>query len=189
MKNVMKSFFIGMLLFGLCLLGTAYAKDIPPESKKAVKEMNNLLVKYFKDNCKGKDYTSTCPILKQLTPNGEFNTVIAKDYVKNYHFWVFNNDWIWVGHGLFKKLIGQNHKDFQGADGKYFAQGFRKFVDKHNQGYYPYVEMKAGGGYHSVAYLHRLVFKDGSELIFATGYNIPDAFWDQKVKKEMSTDN
>lgn len=42
MKNDIKSFFIGMFLFGFCLLSAAYAKDIPPESKKVVKEMNNL---------------------------------------------------------------------------------------------------------------------------------------------------
>lgn len=166
-----------------------FAKDIPPENKVAVKKMNDLLVNYFKDNCKGKDYNSNCPILKELVPNGYFNRVIAKDYVKNYHFWVFNDQWIWVGHGLFNKLIGGNHKDFQGADGKYFAQGFKAFVDKHEQGYYPYIEGKAAQGYQSLAYLHRLVFKDGSELIFATGYNIPMNLWDKKVYDDLKSQN
>jgi hypothetical protein len=188
MKYV-KSFFLCSLLLSMCCLSSAYAKVIAPENKKALKEMNNLLVNYFKENCKGKDYSSTCPILKELGPKGQFNTEVAKKYVKNYHFWVFNDQWIWVGHGLFSKLIGGNHKDFQGADGKYFAQGFRKFVDQHEEGYYPYVEMKAGGGYKSTAYLHRLVFSNGSELIFATGYNIPNRLWDKKVLKEMSSDN
>jgi hypothetical protein len=185
----MKHFFTATIILSMFLSSLGFAENMPAENKKAVKEMNDLLVNYFKDNCKGKDYSSTCPILKELVPNGKFNTMIAKDYVKNYHFWVFNDHWIWVGHGLFNKLIGKNHKDFQGADGKYFAQGFREFVDQHEQGYYPYVEMKAGGGYKSTAYLHRLVFSDNSELIFATGYNIPYDLWDKKILKDMGSEN
>jgi hypothetical protein len=187
--NYIKSFFLCTLLVSMCFASNAYTKNIPSDNKKAVKELNDLLVDYFKKNCKGKYDTSTCPILSELTPTGNFNSTIAKDYVKNYHFFIFNDQWIWVGHGLFKKIIGGNHKDFQGGDGKFFAQGFRTFVDKNEKGYYPYVEAKVFGSFKNVAYLHRLVFKDGTQLVFGTCYNTPINLIDKNVLNDLKSQN
>jgi hypothetical protein len=106
-RILVQTLILTLFSLGWLFPNVTLAKDLPPENKKTLKEMNNLLVDYFKANCKGKDDSSTCPILKDLKPKGKFNTVIAKDYVKNYHFWVFNDKWIWVGHGLFTKLIGK----------------------------------------------------------------------------------
>ncbi len=183
-----KFFFVLLSVSEIIFSSIAFAKDIPPESKESVKKMNDLLVKYFTDNCQGENYTATCPAINDLTPDGKFNT-LATLYVKNYHFFVFNDQWIWVGHGLYRKIIGGNHRDFQGADGQYFAQNFRKFADENEQGYYPYSEAKSFGGYSNIAYLHRLVFKDGSKLIFATCYNTPEKLIDKELLKDLKSEN
>jgi hypothetical protein len=180
------------IILALLLANTAIASAVgtmPPENRVIVKNFNDLLVNYFKQHCQGADDNAQCPVLKQLTPHGAFNKTVAAPYTKNYHFFIFNDQWIWVGHGLFQKIIGANHKDFQGADGKYFAQAFRQFVDQHEQGYFEYTEPKAFGGFKNVAYLHRLTFKDGSELIFGTCYNVPTKMIDPALLKDLTSEN
>lgn len=189
MNTIILRFFLTLLCAsGMIFSTVASAKDISPESKESIKEMNDLLVKYFTDNCKGENYKATCPAINELTPDGKFNT-LAKHFVKNYHFFVFNDQWIWVGHGLYRKIIGGNHRDFQGADGHFFAQGFRKFADEYGEGYYPYSEAKSFGGYKNIAYLHQLVLKDGSKLIFATCYNTPEKLIDKDLLKNLKSKN
>ncbi len=149
----------------------SYASDAPAQNKKALKEYNDILVNYFLDNCKGENFNSNCPILKDLTPTGKFKNELTKQYNKNYHFFIFNNDYIWVAHGEFQKIVGKNHEDFTGADGVRFAEKFKTYADKHQQGYVSYVQAKDFGGAKSLIYIHKIKFQDKKSLYFCTTFS------------------